>query len=94
MITCSLDGSLQIWDLARGTQIGDDWRDSDQPVDEQMMLAIALSRNGTTIASGGGSRSSDGRVRLWDVEIGKVIVRWIGIEFPQSQARASEVIPT
>jgi hypothetical protein len=23
-----------------------------------------------------------------------VIVRWIGIEFPQSQARASEVIPT
>jgi len=35
---------------------------------------MALSPNGKTIASG----SEDGTVRLWDVETGKVIVRWKG----------------
>jgi WD40 repeat protein len=36
------------------------------------VTAIALSPNGTAVASGG----FDGKVRLWDVETGKVIGKW------------------
>jgi WD40 repeat protein len=43
-------------------------------VDEVGVSAIALSPNGSAVASG----SSDGVLRLWDVKTGKVIVKWTG----------------
>ncbi|OAX35336.1 WD40 repeat-like protein [Rhizopogon vinicolor AM-OR11-026] len=71
IITCSNDGSLRLWDLKSGTQIGDDWRDGDK---KTAVITISLSPNGKTVASG----SDDGIVRLWDVNTGKVISTWIG----------------
>lgn len=68
-VTCSLDGSLRLWDLESGGQIGDEWRDG-----ETAVYAIAVSPTGKTIASG----SDDGTVRLWEVETGQVITRWTG----------------
>ena len=68
IITCSFDGSLRLWEIESGTQIGDDeelWT---------VVYTISLSPNGKTVASG----SSDGRVILWDVETKKVIARWTG----------------
>ncbi|KAG2341155.1 WD40 repeat-like protein [Suillus weaverae] len=71
IITCSGDGSLRLWDLESGAQIGDKWRDGR---DEAAVRTMALSSNGKTIASG----SQDGTVRLWDVETGKVVIKWKG----------------
>ncbi|KAG2069218.1 WD40 repeat-like protein [Suillus decipiens] len=71
IITCSTDGSLRLWDLKSGVQIGDDWRDG---VGEVRVFTIALSPDGSTVASG----SNDGALRLWDVKTGKVIVKWKG----------------
>ena len=70
MITCSDDGSLRLWDLESGVQIGNDWRDDGK----EGGWSIALSPNGKSVASG----DSDGKVRLWDVETKKVVVRWPG----------------
>ncbi|KAG1890691.1 WD40-repeat-containing domain protein [Suillus fuscotomentosus] len=70
IITCSSDGSLRLWDLESGAQIGEDWRDEDNVV----FRSMSLSPNGKTIASG----DYDGKVRLWDVETRKVIARWTG----------------
>ena len=70
IITCSGDGSLRLWDLEGGVQIGNDWRDDGK----EGVWNISLSPNGKTVASG----SSDGKVRLWDVETKKVVVRWTG----------------
>ena len=70
IITCSYDGSLRLWNLESGTQIGDDWRDGD----EEQVFNIALSPSNKTVASG----SRDGTMRLWDVETKKVIGRWTG----------------
>jgi len=70
IITCSLDGSLRLWNLESGTQIGDDWRDGGN----EQVWSIALSPNSKTVASG----SSDGKVRLWDVETKKVVAKWTG----------------
>jgi WD40 repeat protein len=67
IITCSADGSLRLWDLECGKQIGDDWRDGD----EGDVFTIGLFPNGKTVASGNG----DETVRLWDVEKKKVISR-------------------
>ncbi|KAG1796002.1 WD40-repeat-containing domain protein [Suillus plorans] len=67
IVTCSLDGSLRLWSLESGAQIGEDWRDGNDAV-----RSIALSPNGKTIASG----SEDGKVRLWDVKTKKVIAKW------------------
>lgn len=71
IITCSLDGSLRLWDLKSNAQIGNDWRDEG---DEAAVYTIALSRNGNTVASG----SADGTVRLWAVKGGKIIAKWTG----------------
>jgi WD40 repeat protein len=57
--------------LESGAQIGDDWRDQGDP---SVTSAIDLSPRSDTIVSG----STDGKVRLWDVETGKVITRWVG----------------
>jgi len=58
-------------------QIGDDWRDdegADNGDSKESLWIMALSPNGQTIASGGGS----GKVRLWDVKTEKVVARWTG----------------
>lgn len=47
MITCSFDGSLQVWNLRSIKQIGEDWRDGDSEVQ-----TLALSPNGKKVASG------------------------------------------
>jgi WD40 repeat protein len=70
IITCSLDGSLRLWDLEDGAQIGEDWRDEGD--EEAMVYQMALSPNGKTVASG----SNSGKVRLWDIKTGKVISKW------------------
>ena len=77
IFTCSYDGSLRLWNLESGVQIGDDWRDDeggDGGDSKESLWIMALSPNGQTIASGGGS----GKVRLWDVETEKVVARWTG----------------
>jgi WD40 repeat protein len=73
MMTCSGDGSLRVWDLKSGKQIGEDWRDGDSKV-----WTIALSPDGTKVISG----SEDGEVRLWDIDTGKVIATWTGHTTP------------
>ena len=60
IITSSWDGSLRLWEIESGAQIGDAWRDGG----EEVVCSIALSPNGKTVANG----SMDGKVRLWDVE--------------------------
>jgi len=70
IITCSSDGSLRLWEIESGTQIGDDWRDGGK----EQVWSIALSPNGKTVASG----SWDGIVRLWDVKTKKVVAKWTG----------------
>jgi WD40 repeat protein len=64
-----MDGSLRLWDLKSGTQIGEDWRDKNTEVS-----CMTLSPNGEIVASG----CNDGKVRLWDVETRKVIAKWKG----------------
>jgi len=71
IITSSYDGSLRLWNLRSGVQIGDDWRDDG---DEAAVWSIALSPNSKTVASG----SRDGKVRLWDVETKTVVAKWTG----------------
>ncbi|KAG2051597.1 WD40 repeat-like protein [Suillus hirtellus] len=69
IMTCSWDGSLRVWNLKSGKQIGDDWQD-----EETKVRTIALSPDGKKVVSG----SDDGGVRLWDIDTGKVIGRWMG----------------
>jgi WD40 repeat protein len=69
IMTCSYDGSLQVWDLQSRKRIGDSWRDEESGVN-----TIALSLDGKKVASG----SNDGAVRLWDVDTEKVIAKWTG----------------
>lgn len=71
IITCSDDGSIRLWNLESGAQIGRDWREAG---DEESVSTIALSPDGKTIAAG----SSDGTVRLWDVEMGKAVAKLAG----------------
>jgi WD40 repeat protein len=69
IITCSGDGSLRVWNVKSGTQIGEDWRDGDSEV-----WSIALSPDGKKVVSG----SDDGAVRLWDIDTCKVVKKWTG----------------
>jgi WD40 repeat protein len=69
IIVLSLDGSFRVWDLATGTQVGEEWEDKDQEV-----IKITLSPDGKKVASGG----FDGAVKLWSVDTGKVIKTWTG----------------
>lgn len=63
IITCSCNGSFQVWDLERGTQLLDEWKEKAAGVE-----AIALSPGGKTVATG----SDDGTLKLWNVNTGKV----------------------
>ncbi|KAG2074043.1 WD40 repeat-like protein [Suillus decipiens] len=56
------------------TQIGDERRDDHHDGDEVTVRTMSSSPNGKTVASG----SQDGIVKLWDVETGKVVVKWKG----------------
>jgi WD40 repeat protein len=69
IITCSLDGSLRLWDLESGIQIGNEWRDGNDGT-----WSMALSPNGKIIATGSGGNGYN--VRLWDVETRKIISKW------------------
>jgi len=75
MMTCSYDGSLRLWDLESGRQIGESWQDEeDRRYQERGVSAIALSPDGKKIVSG----SFDRAVKLWDIDTGKVIATWMG----------------
>jgi len=67
VMTCSADGSLRVWNLENGLQIGHDWRDGDRAV-----FTMALSLDGTKVVTGSG----DNVVRLWDIKTGKIITKW------------------
>ncbi|KAG2754421.1 WD40 repeat-like protein [Suillus brevipes Sb2] len=69
IMTCSWDGSLRVWNVKSGKQIGEDWRDGDSAVE-----TIALSPDGKNVVSG----SSDGAVRLWDIDTCKVVNKCTG----------------
>jgi WD40 repeat protein len=69
IISYSWDPGFQIWDLESGVQVGETWEDNDFGV-----TAIALSPDGKKVASG----SSDGAVKLWNIDTGKVIKTWTG----------------
>jgi len=68
IMTCSTDGSLRVWDLESGKQIGEDWWDGGSEV-----LSIALSPDGNKVVNG-----SYDVVKLWDIDIGQVITKWTG----------------
>ncbi|KAG2738129.1 WD40 repeat-like protein, partial [Suillus brevipes Sb2] len=69
MMTCSRDGSLRLWNLKNGKQIGEDWRDGDNQV-----YTITLSPDGKKVVSG----SFNSGVRLWDIDTGKLTAKWTG----------------
>ena len=69
IMTCSSDGSLRVWDLKTGEQIGDAWRNGKDGV-----VAIALSLEGKKVVCG----CVDGAVELWDIDTGKIIAKWTG----------------
>jgi len=71
IMTCSFDGSIRIWDIESGTQIGDDWGEDK---DRAEGYTITLSPNGKTVAIG----NIGGTVTLWDVETRKFIAKWTG----------------
>src|ERR1700710_1242342 len=61
MITCSIDGSLRVWDMQSEQQMGIDRWDGGSAV-----YVIGLSPDGKKVVSGG----KDGTTRLWDVDTG------------------------
>ena len=70
IITMCANGSVRLWDLESGVQIGNDWHDGGK----EGAWTMALSPNGKSVASG----SSYGNVRLWDIETKKVVATWTG----------------
>ncbi|NDJ78458.1 MAG: SH3 domain-containing protein, partial [Chloroflexi bacterium] len=61
MFTGHTDGTVRIWDVTLGGQRAV-LRDHTQPV-----LSLAISANGTLLASAGGANGQDTAIRLWDV---------------------------
>ncbi|KAG1822683.1 WD40-repeat-containing domain protein [Suillus subaureus] len=81
IMTCSADGSLRVWNLKIGKQIGDEWRDG-----ESAVWRIALSPDGKKVVGG----NYDGALRLWDIDTGKVIAKWMGHTGGVSSVRWSQ----
>ncbi|KAG1853185.1 quinon protein alcohol dehydrogenase-like superfamily [Suillus subalutaceus] len=69
IITYSWDGSFRVWNLEKGTQVGEEWEDK-----ERRVVVMALSPSGKTVTTG----NVDGAVKLWNVNMGKIIKTWIG----------------
>src|SRR5882757_3815403 len=69
IMTCSEDGSLRMWNLKSGKQIGNDWRENKSGEQD-----IALSPDGKQVVNG----SEDGAVKLWNIDTGKIIAKWKG----------------
>jgi WD40 repeat protein len=69
-MSCSGDGSLRVWHLESGKQVGNAWKDEGSEFEG--VLALALSPDGKTVASG----TQGGTVRLWNVDTGKVVKKW------------------
>lgn len=63
------DQSFQVWDLERGMQVGEECEDEEY----FGVSATTLSPDGKTMAIG-----SYGTLRLWSVDMGKVIKKWTG----------------
>jgi WD40 repeat protein len=59
IVTGSSDGSLQLWDLESGAQVGGECRD-----EYNIVWSMALSPNGKTMANRGGSERANYNVRL------------------------------
>jgi WD40 repeat protein len=59
--------------LESGKQVGNAWKDEGSEFEG--VLALALSPDGKTVASGG---TQGGTVRLWNIDTGKVVKRWTG----------------
>lgn len=70
IMSCSGDGSLRVWHLESGKQVGNAWKDEGSEFEG--VLALALSPDGKTVASG----TQGGTVRLWNVDTGKVVKKW------------------
>jgi WD40 repeat protein len=62
LATGSIDGTVQLWDVATGTPLGDPLTGSSGAA----VNSVAFSRDGRTLATG----SIDGTVQLWDVATG------------------------
>lgn len=77
IITCSADGSLRVWDLESGKQVGSAWNDEGSEFKGVLALAIVQSvgwsPDGRRVANG----SFDGAVRVWDVGSGETILKAI-----------------
>jgi WD40 repeat protein len=65
MVTCSRDGSLRVWNLKSGKQVGGDWWDGDSGVQ-----TMALSPDGKRVVSV--------RETVWSVCWGRDIQRMVG----------------
>ena len=67
MMTCSYDGSLRVWNLQTGKQIGNNWRNGKGQVN-----AIALSPDGMKVVCS----TNNSEVLLWNIDTERVI--WTG----------------
>ncbi|KAG2054825.1 WD40 repeat-like protein [Suillus hirtellus] len=102
IITCSGDGSLRLWDLESGAQIGDEWRDEGDDAPDvgtgtviikwkehaQAVESVCWSPNGEQVVGG----SFDGTVRVWDVKNGEAIQGLNPIETGHQHVNASAVL--